>query len=224
MEPVVRRRAVRLAPGAADCDRRFQRLLVPADWERLPAPVRRRFSRHLDATAAAIYAGEVAATRLSIAGRVFAQLARLIGAPLPLAASGRVAACVAVIEDPSAGGQRWTRLYARPGRTAQVVHSTKRFAGPTGLEECVGGGVGMRLRLSVEDRSLVFRSAGYFWRLGSRGFDIPAWLSPGTLEVRHREEREGRFSFVLTLTHPWFGVVIEQTAFFEDCSARAAKP
>jgi hypothetical protein len=204
--------------GCAGADRRFEALLEPADWARLPSPVRRRFSRHLGPAQPAVYAGEVAVTRLSRLGWWLAALARLIGAPLPLAAGGRAAACVVVVEDPRAGGQRWTRLYERPGRPAQVIHSIKRFAGPTGLEECVGGGIGMGLTLAVEGRSLVFRSAGYFWRFAQFSFALPPWLTPGRLEVRHREERAGRFSFTLTLTHPWFGVLIEQVAFFEDCA------
>ena len=200
-------------------DHRFERLLTPAAWRELPAPVRRRFSRHLGPTATAVYAGEVASTRLNLAGRIVGQLVRLIGAPLPLASGGRVAACVIVTAEDAGGGQRWTRLYARPRRRPQVIHSSKNFAGPTGLEECVGAGVGMRLVLSVEDRALVFRSTSFFLRVGARSFAIPAWLTPGVVEVRHREERGGRFSFTLTITHPRFGRVVEQTAFFSDLSA-----
>lgn len=199
-------------------DDRFERLLTPAAWRQLPAPVRRRFSQHLGPTATAVYTGEVAWTRLSFAGRIFGQLVRLIGAPLPLTVGGRVAACVVVTAEERSGGQRWTRLYARPGRPPQVIHSSKNFAGPTGLEECVGAGVGMRLVLSVDERALVFRSAGFFLRLGPRSFAIPAWLTPGVVEVRHREERDGRFSFTLTITHPWFGRLVEQIAYFVDLS------
>ena len=104
-----------------------------------------------------------------------------------------------------------------------MIHSTKSFNGPTGLEECVGAGVGMRLTLGVEERALVFRSAGFFLRLRSRSFSLPSWLTPGVVEVRHREERSGRFSFTLTITHPWFGIVIEQVAFFSDLSVRAPR-
>ena len=196
-------------------DRRFERLLAPAAWASLPAAVRRRFSEHPTGTDSSVYAGEVARTTLSRAGRVFGQLARLIGAPLPLTTGGRFAACVVVTEE-SAGRQRWTRLYARPGRESQVIHSTKCFAGPTGLEECVGCGIGMRLMLSVEQRALVFRSAGFFVRVGALSLAIPAWLTPGTVEVRHREERDGRFSFTLRVVHPRFGLVVDQVAFFED--------
>ena len=210
---VARARTTRTAPPL---DERFSRLLPPADWARLPGPVRRRFSRHLGPTETALYVGEVASTRLTLVGRLLGQLARVIGAPLPLAPSGRVAAAVVVTEDAALAGQIWTRLYARPGRPPQVIHSTKRFAGPTGLEECVGGGVGMRLCLTVEHRALVFRSAGFFIRIAGRTLALPAWLTPGAVEVVHREERDGAFSFTLSVVHPWCGAVIRQVAFFRD--------
>lgn len=205
--------------GAAG-DPRFRRLLPPPDWARLPSPVRRRFERRLGPGETALYVGAVDVTEMTTIGRLVGQLARAVGAPLPLAPSGRVAAAVVVTEDQTLDGQVWTRLYARPGRTPQVIHSTKRFAGPTGLEECVGGGVGMRLVLAVESRALVFRSAGYFVRLAGRRLALPQWLTPGTIEVVHREERDGEFSFSLELTHRWFGLIIRQVAFFRDAAAR----
>ncbi len=197
-------------------DGRFRALLGPAAWAALPRPVRHRFSRLLPPLGSAVYTGEVALTRMTIAGRLLAQLARLVGAPLPLAPGGRTPAAVVVTDDPAGGGQSWTRLYARAGRAPQVIHSAKRFAGPTGLEECVGAGVGMRLVLSVEHRALVFRSAGFFVRRGKHEWTLPAWLTPGEVVVVHREERDGRFSFTLAIDHPWFGRVIEQVAFFAD--------
>lgn len=45
---------------------------------------------------------------------------------------------------------------------------------------------------------------------------IPRVLTPGTIEVIHREERAGQFSFTLNVDHPWFGRIIQQVAFFRD--------
>ena len=71
---------------------------------------------------------------------------RLIGGPLPIdRASVHVPSVVTVTEDKASGGQIWTRIYGRRKGFPQVVHSSKRFAGPTGLEEYVGYGVGMTL-------------------------------------------------------------------------------
>jgi hypothetical protein len=200
-------------------DGRFRDLLSPGDWLRLPWPVRRRFSHALSDGETAIYGGEVAHTRLSRFGHLLTQLLRLVGAPLPLRSSARMPATVVVTEDSAFGGQLWTRIYGNAGRFPQVIHSAKRFSGPTGLEECVGRGVGMALTVHVVDRALVFRSAWYFVRLFGTTVRVPAFLSPGRVEVVHREEHDGRFSFTLTLTHPLFGVAVNQVAFFRDCPA-----
>lgn len=80
----------------------------------------------------------------------------------------------------------------------------------------MGGGIGMALEVSVESHALVFRSTGYYWRCGLVLLRIPGWLTPGRTEVRHREERDGRFSFTLSVTHPWFGQIIHQLATFRD--------
>jgi hypothetical protein len=197
-------------------DERFQSLLPPEDWASLPAPVQRRFSVRLGHAQNVVYVGEVAETRVSLMGRVFAQLARLVGAPLPFESGGRAASAVMVAEDEQIGGQLWTRVYAREGDFPQVIHSAKRFDGPTGIEECVRFGVGMALSIHVESRALVFRSAHYFVRIAGRRWRIPHWLTPGELEVVHREERDERFSFTLTVRHRVFGEIIRQIAFFRD--------
>lgn len=194
----------------------FRNLVGDRDWNRLPRAVQARFARVLAPGESAAYLGEVAATRMTLFGWCWAQVARLAGAPLPLRPLAHTSAAVIVTEDESGDAQAWTRLYHDAGRLPQVIRSMKRFAGPTGLEECVGAGIGMTLTVTVEQRALVFRSRHYFWRAGRLRVHIPDWLTPGRIEVVHREERAGRFSFTLTVTHPWFGETIHQVAFFRD--------
>ncbi len=194
----------------------FRSLVGEADWQRLPMAVQARFERELAPGESAAFVGSVASTRISLFGRLWAQLARLIGAPLPLKSLERTAAAVIVTQDDATDTQVWTRLYHETGQLPQVICSTKRFAGPTGLEECVGAGIGMALVISVEARALVFRSTEYFWRIAGLRLRIPDWLTPGRIAVIHREERVGQFSFTLLVTHPWFGETIRQVAFFRD--------
>jgi hypothetical protein len=123
---------------------------------------------------------------------------------------------VAVTEEEGGGGQIWTRLYARRRGFPQVIHSAKRFCGPTGIEERVGRGVGMTLRVAVEDRALVFRSHRYFIAFGHRRMMLPAWATPGALTVTHREETGGRFFFSLEIVHPRLGPLIRQTVSFQE--------
>src|SRR5262245_48632290 len=199
-------------------DLRFRALLSEADWASLPLAVRRRFSKRLAGGNTAIYVGTVLETWMSRAGWLLAQALRLIGGPLPTARDAGAPAVVSVTEDMARGGQVWTRLYARRRGFPQVIHSAKRFCGPTGIEEHVGCGVGMTLKVAVEDGALVFRSGRYFVDLGRRRLLLPDWATPGALTVKHIEETEGRFIFTLSIVHPRLGVLIRQSALFQEAT------
>lgn len=201
--------------GAPLYDYRFRRLLPADDWAALPETVRRRFSKRLTGLRLAIYRGEIIASDRTPAGWVFAQLCRVIGAPLPLSGDVGVAAVVTVGED-HRGGQCWTRHYARRHGFPQVIHSAKRFAGETGLEEHVGGGVGMTLNIAARPDGLTFHSADYFWQFGGHRWRLPAWLCPGALTIDHIDIGSGEFLFTLTLHHRWFGEIMHQVGRFRD--------
>jgi len=212
------RTAPRTDPTLGDFlgDFRFRALLRERDWSSLPEAIRRRFSKRLPHGAAIVYAGEVLETRMSLAGWLVAQALRLVGAPLPTARCAHVPSVVTVTEDKASGGQIWTRIYARRHGFPQVVHSSKRFAGPSGLEEYVGYGVGMALDLLVREGALIFRSRNYFVQMFGRRFVLPAWLCPGELTVIHAEVPDGRFSFTLQLKHPRFGLMLRQMALYRE--------
>jgi hypothetical protein len=197
-------------------DLRFRALIPADDWENLPGPIRRRFSKRVAGGRTVVFVGEVVETRISVAGHLLAQAARLIGSPFPTSTDSGVPSIVSVTEDLATGGQIWTRLYARRAGFPQVIHSSKRFCGPTGIEEHVGGGVGMTLTLHVEDGALVFRSAGYFVDLFRRRLWLPHALTPGRLSVTHAECGDGRFSFTLDVTHSRLGQLIRQRALFRE--------
>lgn len=209
--------SLRIEEQRPDVRSPFEALLSRKEWTSLPAAVRRRFSETLTSGDSVVYRGIVKKLNLSPLGWLLAQGARIAGAPLPFDSwqEGR-AAVVAVTGSPGLGGQVWTRLYGRRDGFPQVVHSAKRFAGPTGLEELVHGGVGMALTLKVEDNSLLFCSAGYFLTLLGTRLQLPRFLSPGALIVGHHDLGDGAFAFTLDLHHPWFGRLIHQTAHFHD--------
>ncbi len=197
-------------------DLRFRWLVGERQWARLPAAVRARFAKRLGAGKSVVYRGQVLDTRHSRLGWWLAQACRLIGAPLPLESGGRQAALVNVSEHMPSGGQCWTRVYARGGGFPQTINSAKQFSGPTGLEEYLGRGIGMALRVEADATGLVFRSDHYFLRLGGKRMRIPHWLGPGRTTVTHRDLGGGRFAFDLRLDHPLFGALVVQHAEFCD--------
>jgi hypothetical protein len=197
-------------------DPRFRQLLGDTGWASLPPAVRARFGRKALATQTISYVGEIVECRMSRLGWAFAQACRLVGAPLPLTTDTGVAAAVCVTEDASGGGQFWTRQYSRRAGFPQVIHSSKRFAGPTGIEEYLGMGFGIALTLRVENEALYFDSDHYFWRLGPLRLRLPRWLTPGQLSIGHIDCDHGWFAFTLALDHPLFGALVHQCGMFTE--------
>lgn len=192
------------------------RALLGAQWDALPLAVQRRFARHLTANASIAYRGEILTCTMSRTGWWLAQIARIIGAPLPLTEAVGVAATVSVTGDADGASQHWTRQYGRLGQGPQVIHSTKRFAGPTGIEEYLGYGLGIALTLRVEDAVLLFESDHMFVAFGSVRVRLPQWLTPGRLTVAHIDMGGGRFAFTLDLYHQRLGTLMHQVALFAD--------
>jgi hypothetical protein len=204
------------APADPLYDVRFRRLIGAEAWQALPPLVRKRFAKGLQGTKAALYEGRVVATRMSRAGWLLAQFCRLFGAPLPLHRDPDVPALVCVTEEGASGGQCWTRIYGCRSGFPQVIRSAKMFTGPTGLEEHLGWGIGMALRVVPEAHGLLFVSDHYFVRWARLRLRLPRWLGPGLTEVRHRDRGGGAFDFDLTLAHPLWGELLHQHAEFHD--------
>jgi Domain of unknown function (DUF4166) len=200
-------------------DLRFRALLSSDDWALLPEAVRKRFSKRLRGGATAIYVGRVTEYRFAWAGRALAQALRVIGAPLPIFDHVGVPTVVSVTEDMATGGQIWSRMYCNRRGFPQTIHSSKRFSGPTGLEEYVGCGVSMLLTVSADAEGLCFSSASYAFRLGRFRLPIPKFFTPGHLTVTHRETGAETFLFEMTLTHPAFGELVYQAAEYRDSAA-----
>ena len=213
--------ASRCEPSAAaghrvPADQRFAALLGAEAWLRLPSAVRQRFGKALGSQTSVTYAGEIVECRRTALGKLLAALCRAIGGPLPLHDDVGVPAVVTVFADEATGCQLWTRIYGRPRGFPQVIHSSKRFAGPTGLEEYLGCGFGVALTVDADLQALHFHSDHYFVALGAVRLRLPHWLGPGALTVSHVERGGGRFAFVLALRHPYFGELIRQTCLFHE--------
>ncbi len=204
-------------PHGLSCDDDRFRKLVGQEWNRLPKAIRKRFGKRLRAGASVVYQGIVTDMRMNWAGWCLAQVARLVGAPLPFDMSSvNNAAVVVVTEDAASGGQFWIRQYGRKNGFPQSVHSSKRFAGPTGLEEYIGYGIGMALRVEAYSDALLFKSDHFFLQLGSRRVRWPRAMSPGALVIGHRDLGNGTFAFTLSLKSRLFGELIAQDAVFQD--------
>ena len=175
--------------GADDADLRFRTLLGERAWALLPPATRARFGKRIGDGQSAAYEGEIIECRMSRSGWLLTHALGVIGAPLPLWRDEGVPAAVLVTEDKSCDGQFWTRIYGRRRGFPQVILSSKRFAGPTGIEEHVGCGLGIALRCEVVDEALHFVSDHYFLTVLGLRLRIPQWLEGRRLLVDRFEDR-----------------------------------
>ncbi|MEX0318095.1 MAG: DUF4166 domain-containing protein [Ruegeria sp.] len=202
-------------------DTRFRELVGKDAWRALPEKVRKRFGYRLREGASVVYQGKVIGMRISLTGRLVAQIARLVGGPLPYDASClNQPAVVTVTEDCGGSGQFWVRQFGRAAGFPQVIYSSKRFAGPTGIEEYIGAGIGMALRVSVDRKGIYFESDHFFLQAGRRKFRFPRWLQPGALTIAHKDLGQSRFLFSLKLRSRWLGDLLQQDAVFHDMQER----
>lgn len=191
----------------------FMRLVGRRAWGGLAPAVRTRFAHHPPGLTVG-YDGSMT-VRATPLGSLFAHACRLIGTPLAPWTGEAVPVRVEVWTHPK-GGLVWDRIYAFKGRAPVRVSSRKIMDRRGELMEVVRGGLGMMLRVTVEDGALHFRSSGYFLALGRLRLPIPAPLTPGAAHVVHRDEGDGRFRFTMRFVHPLAGETLFQDGVFED--------
>jgi len=215
MSSAVRLRSIPAPPAGRAPDPSFERLLGELPWRRLAPAIRERFRWKPAPGGAFRYVGAMAVVRSSRIGWILAQLCRLIGTPLAPHRGTDVPVTVTLRLDRDGTGILWQRRYQFPGRAPVTCVSVKRSTQSEGLMECVGGGIGMWLRLSEHRGALHFRSIGYFWRLGRWRLPLPDWLTPGALHVTHSDEGGDRFRFRISVNHPLLGETFYQDGVFE---------
>src|SRR5262249_40420410 len=120
-------------------DLRFRALMTEAEWFSLPLAIRRRFSRRLAGGQTIVYAGEIVESWMSRAGWLLAQVARLIGGPLPLTRDAQVrrarvptvhvASVVTGTEDMATRGQTLARAPSRPKSFSHGLPFSKALPG-----------------------------------------------------------------------------------------------
>jgi Domain of unknown function (DUF4166) len=184
-----------------------------AGWHNLPPATQERFAREPQPGETIIYKGSMRIIRRSFMGWLFAWLTMPVGNPLSPFAGKDVPMEVRLKKSPT-GGVQWTRSYFYPGRKVFAVTSEKRESAKGEMLECVGGGFGMKLKVTAEDGCIHFRSYRYFWDVMGLRIPLPHWLAPGATHVIHTDLGQGEFMYTISMVHAQLGETFFQEGVF----------
>lgn len=195
-------------------DNTYRYLLGNKYWGKIKPEIRKRFSVKPTEDGCICYAGKMDAVRLNVMGWLFAQVCRVIGTPLAPLTGENVPMQIQLSKNMNINGVDWKRIYYFKNNNEVTVRSTKSLNNLGQLEEHIGCGFSMALKVFEMEGNLIFESTDYIFRVGKILLRLPAIITPGVTTVLHEQMYQDHFRFTLSVKHPWFGQTIYQSGVF----------
>jgi hypothetical protein len=137
------------------------------------------------------------AALLAFAGRLFGALVHRRGRNIIVAVRNWTALADAEVH--------WPRTFKFDDRKTAVFAARMAYLGGDEVIEYVRLGLGMRMRLAVDDGRLVYTSTGYQWDIGPLSIRLPAWLLLGRGYICQCNLSADEFEMDFRMEHPLFG-------------------
>lgn len=99
----------------------------------------------------------------------------------------------------------WHRTLQFPDKPLTEFKSRMEYAGGDEIIEYVKYGLGIRMRMSVNEGALVFTSYGYVWDIGLARIPIPTWAILGNAQIIERALSDKEFYIDFNMVHPLYG-------------------
>jgi hypothetical protein len=111
----------------------------------------------------------------------------------------------------------WQRTLTYPDNQKDSFQSRMVYLQDHELIEYVRFGFGLRLKLSVDNGNLIYRSNGHIWQCGGFRLTFPDWLLLGAATIVERPESGRQFSLDFSIRHPLFGLTYYYRGVFRYC-------
>lgn len=190
----------------------FQEVLGE-DWPRLGDVIRRHYFLRPFSDDRICVKGTMHEVWHSAMAKCLIPFARIFGALVPYRGTD-VPIEVHYNTKPDDDTIHWDRVFHFAGRPAFHFLSHMQPVGGNDVIEFIRFGVGMRLKVSVDDGALVFRDEGYVWRMFGVDVPLPLGLLLGRAYIEERPVDAERFSMRMTLSHPLFGELFRYRGSF----------
>ncbi len=174
-------------------------------WERLDDIVKRHYAMAPGIAAQMTIHGSMDRVFHSNIAKLFLLPGRIFGALVPFQGRNIPTEVRNWTRDDNHKAMFWYRTLQFPGKPLTKFKSRMEYAGGDEIIEYVKYGLGIRMRMSVDEGALVFTSAGYIWDTGVARIPIPTWAILGDAQIVERAISEKEFYLDFTMLHPLFG-------------------
>ncbi len=197
----------------------FRKVLGPA-WQSLHPDIQTRFEHNPEPGKPLRYQGKLSELRCSWFGKLMGLITMpmIDGALIPYNDSD-FPVDIIVYSKPDSPAIFKQRIYHLHRRKPIQFTSYMQESEHGEVLEYVGMGLGMKLKLHVQDGDLYFTSDGYFWEIFGWRMPIPGLFSPGKTFLCHRNDSPSQFNIRIEIRHVLFGTTFTQVGVFHQVDA-----
>ena len=194
--------------------------ILGAEWQRLHPDIQRRFDKNPLPGKPLYYTGVLTELRCSRIGRLLGLITMPLikGALIPFN-DADFPVDIQVYSKAGSPAIFKQRIYRLNGRRPIQFTSWMEEGRAGDVLEFVGAGLGMKLRLQVDESNLHFTSDGYFWQIGRWRLPLPDLLTPGKTFLWHRNDDPSQFNIRIEIRHKLFGTTFVQAGVFHEVLA-----
>ncbi len=185
-----------------------------AEWDNLDDIVKRHYAMAPGTPADMTIHGTMDRVFHSNIAKLFLLPGRIFGALVPYQGRDIPTEVRNWTKEDDSKAMFWHRTLQFPGRPLTEFKSRMEYAGGDEIVEYVKYGLGIRMRMSVEDGAMVFTSVGYVWDSGMAQLPIPTWAILGDAQIIERAVSEKEFYIDFTMIHPLFGKTFSYSGTF----------
>lgn len=182
-------------------------------WSELDNVIRRHYFLRPFSDDYICVSGEMSEIYHSPVAKLFIPFAMLLGAVVPYRAIN-VPTDVHYASSKENANIYWDRVFKFTKKNHYHFKSRMEHVRDNEVIEFVRFGVGMRLKVTAENGAIVFRGAGYVWRLFGVDIPVPIGLFFGNAHVEETPINENNFRMKMTIEHRLFGVMFRYEGTF----------
>lgn len=175
------------------------------DWDDLADLVKQHYDITPGESSGMIIRGVMDEVYHSAIAKLFILPGRIFGALVPYKGKKIPTEVRNWTTDDNHAAMFWHRTLQFPNKPPVIFESRMEYIEGDEIIEYVRYGMGIRMRMSVKDSALVFRSVGYIWKIGGIKISIPAWAILGDAEITEKSISDNQFFIDFHITHPLFG-------------------